>query len=329
MQELLKGTSAYQLLKKEGERGEFSHAYLLVFEDGKFLRSALKTFAKVLLCCDEPQSHAENRRAELIEKESFCDCLFYPEEGKKLVVDDAERILEESALAPVEGDKKLFVLGDFAEANVQTQNKLLKLLEEPPKGVSFLLGATSTFPVLQTVISRTKKLEVQPFSIEDVLGFLTRTYGQNYDENALSVCAAASNGSVGTACKLLEGESYKTLMGTATLLVKAPLHRLPALVKQTAETGYKKELLSLLRLLYRDALLYKQFGTRAPLLLPTAKTELGEIANSHETGALLYAQECISRAEKELKFNAVFPQCLELCLANIQAKNQELKRNEV
>lgn len=75
-------------------------------------------------------------------------------------MEDAERILEESALKPVEGNKKLFVAGDFAEATTQAQNKLLKLLEEPPEGVYFLLGATVSFSVLPTILSRTEKLEI-------------------------------------------------------------------------------------------------------------------------------------------------------------------------
>ena len=79
-----------------------------------------------------------------------------------LYAEDAENIREETLLSPIEGERKLFVLGDFAEANTQTQNKLLKLLEEPPQGVIFLLGATTVFPVLPTVLSRTKKLEILP-----------------------------------------------------------------------------------------------------------------------------------------------------------------------
>ena len=65
-----------------------------------------------------------------------------------------DEIKEESALNPVEGDKKLFVIGDFAELGVAQQNKLLKLLEEPPEKVYFLLGATTSYPILQTVLSR-------------------------------------------------------------------------------------------------------------------------------------------------------------------------------
>ncbi len=317
MQTLLKNTEAIRLLKKEGENS-FSHAYLLVFDDGKHLKTALKEFAKILFSCDEPTSPKESRIATLIDEESFSDCLFYPTEGKKLMVEDAENILEESTLAPVEGEKKLFVLSDFAEANAQTQNKLLKLLEEPPKGVTFLLGATSAYPILQTVLSRTKKLEIFPFDTRDVTECLHRIYGDKYDMETLALCAAASGGNVGDARNILEGGYYQTLSDGAFELILSPSYKLPSIVKEVGETSHKREFLTLLRLIFRDALLLKSNQKRARLLLPMQKKRTAEVAEKYSLGSLLYAQERLSEAEKQVKFNAIFSQCIELCMAQIQ-----------
>lgn len=159
MRQLIQSTHAYRLLKAERAENRLNHSYLLVFDDARNLRSALKEFAKLFFLTPEEaaaeageahrsfSSHARTERIDaLIDEESFADCIILPEDGKKFSVEDAEKIREESALKPVEGDKKLFVIGDFAEATVQAQNKLLKLLEEPPKDVHFLLGATVTFP---------------------------------------------------------------------------------------------------------------------------------------------------------------------------------------
>ncbi len=322
MQTLLTGTRGYQLLKKEKEGEGLSHAYLLVWEDENSLREGIKTFAKLFFDCDRPVTAQKTRLAELIDEESFCDCVFFPERGKKLMVEDAEKILEESNLAPVEGDRKLFVLTDFAEANAQTQNKLLKLLEEPPKGVYFLLGASSAFPVLQTVLSRTKRIEILPFTEEEITDFLARKYGNLYDRNTLISCAATAAGSVGEACKILEGGYYASLVDGAFKLLCSPLHLLPATVKQVGETPHKKGLLYLLRLLCRDGLLIK-LGKRDEVTLSTELTRLEGLADGFSKGALLYAQEAVSEAEKQVKFNAIFSQCVQTCVANILAKNKE------
>ena len=264
----------------------------------------------------------KERREKLIDEDAFSDCLCFPSEGKKLTVEDAEKIREESLLSPIEGDRKVFVLSDFAEANTQTQNKLLKLLEEPPKGVVFLLGSTSSFSVLPTVLSRTKKLEILPFSIEEVTACLARIYKNEHTMDALKLCAAASGGVVGEAQNMLEGGYYKTLLEGAFSLVTSEDHRLPQLIKTLGETKHKKELLALLRLIFRDALLMKMNAQpyRKALLLQSEKLKVQEVAMKYSRSALLYAQEALSKAELEVQFNAVFPQCIEICLAKIRSK---------
>lgn len=325
MQTLIRQTHAYNLVKTEKEEGSFSHAYLLCFSDAKNLRSALKEFAKILLDCDTSATISQKRRAELIDQENFSDCLFFPAKDKKLVVDDAETILEESLLSPVEGDTKVFVIADFADANVQTQNKLLKVLEEPPKGVVFLLGATSAFPVLQTVLSRTKHLDIPPFSTKQVEDCLLRLYGAKYDRSTLSVCAACADGIVGQAENMLAGERYKMLLEQAFALTRTPSFKLPPLVKEISETDCKREFLSLLRLIFRDVLLLKTQGKNAGkyLLLHTEKTRLQELADIYEIPALLYAQDELSEAERQITFNATFAQCIELLITNIRIKNKK------
>lgn len=319
MQTLLRNTQAYKLLQTEARKASLSHAYLLLLNDGRNLREALKTFAKLLLT-DGVGENAE-RIERLIDKESFADCVFLPEPDKKLSVDDAERIREESAFSPVEGEKKLFVIGDFAQANAQTQNKLLKLLEEPPKGVIFLLGATTVFPILSTVLSRTKKLEIQPFDVKDVQACLARIYGDTYDRSTLELCAATSGGILGEAQNILEGGYYKTLSENAFALALCPESRLPAVVKQIGESKRQKELLALLRLIFRDALLLKtQPRATKSLLLQSEKANVLAVSKQYGATALLSAQEALSDAEKQIAFNAVFPQCIELCMAKLRAK---------
>lgn len=320
MQNLLKTTQAYRLLKTEGKEQGFSHAYLLLLNDTRNLKFALKTFAKLFFDCDEPNSPTKQRISDLIDKENFADCLFFPQSEKKLSVEDAEAIQEESTLNPVETDKKLFVLGDFADANPQTQNKLLKLLEEPPKNIYFLLGASVSFPVLTTVLSRTKKLEIQPFSPEQITNVLINEY-KTVPEKELYGCAVAANGSVGEAQNMLDSGFYSELIQSAFALALTTKEKLPALVKQIGETKRQRELISFLRLIFRDALVLKTNVSEKPLLA-LEKENLIKVSRRFDEATLLYAQEAFSKAEKQLKFNAVFAQCIELCMANILENNK-------
>lgn len=317
MDRLLKETRAYSLIKSESENNTLSHAYLLLFNDGRNLKTALKLFTICLFGFEK-----EERERKLVEEENFADCLFFPTDGKKLTVEDAEKIKEECLLSPIEGDKKIFILSDFSEANTQTQNKLLKLLEEPPKNVIFLLGATSAFSILPTVLSRTKKLEILPFDTKKVTECLFRIYQNKYDKDTLALCAATSGGIVGEAQNILEGGFYKTLSESAFSLCLCESAHLPVIVKNVGETKYKKELLSLIRLIFRDALLVKtgEKNLAGAILLKSETERIKKVAAAYSLDALLYAQSAISKAELEVQFNAVFPQCIEICMATIRAK---------
>lgn len=322
MQTLLEKTKAYQILKTECEEQSCSHAYLLLFEDSRNLRFVLKSFAKVIFNCDKPIDSEAARKAKLIDEENFTDCLFYPSAEKKLSVDDAESIKEESLLSPVEENKKVFIISDFAEANTQTQNKLLKVLEEPPEGVIFLLGATSVFPVLSTVLSRTKKLEILSFDVQETVACLRRIYGDQFDKETLSLCAAAAGGNVGEAQSILEGGFYTLLTEQAFALALTSSDKLPYHVKAVAESKYKKQLVSLLRLIYRDALLLKSNPSQKNNLYLKSDSRIQEVANQYTLSALLYAQEALTDTEKQITFNTVFSQCIELCISNIRMKNK-------
>ena len=330
MQTLLKQTRAYGLIKTEETRGGLSHAYLLIFDDARNLRSALKTFIKPFFHCSEEKTAEEARRSGLIENETFSDCLFFPENGKKFMVEDAEQIAEESALKPVEGEKKAFVISDFDSATPAAQNKLLKLLEEPPEGVVFLLGARTAYPVLSTVRSRVKTIEIPPFETAEIESCLARNYGGRYDMNDYELCAAASCGSLGTAQDMLDSGAYKELIEEAFSLCLSTPATLPGIVKKVGDTKRKKELLSLLRIVFRDALLLKtaSLGKGNDQLLVqkiSLKSEirrLQTLAKTYSLPALVFAQQAITKAEKEITFNAYFPQCVELLMASVQAKGK-------
>ena len=321
MLSLLKSTNAYNLLKKEARENTLSHAYLLTFDDEKNLPFALKAFAKVLLGAEENDwgefdDPSQKRISDLVDANSFSDCLFFPKENARFGVEDAEKIVEETLVRPLEGERKVFLIHNFDDALAPAQNKLLKVLEEPPEGVYFLLGAKVSYSVLTTVLSRTEKLEILPFSTEEVYSCLLRTQ-ENASQTDLALCAAVSSGSVGKAQFFLEGGFYKALAQSAFDVCLSSPATLAQNVRKATDTKYKTELLSLFRFIFRDALAYKT-GNGKHLILKPEKEKIAKIAEKYSVQALLKAQEEFSKAEKNMKFNVNFPQCIEICFALIQ-----------
>lgn len=293
MRTLLQNTLAYQIVKGKVESGKRGHAYLLLFEDEVYLREALRFFATALY-------RGDSRKTSLIERESFTDVLFLPEIGKKPTVDDASKILEESIVRPIEGDLKLFVIDQFHLANAATQNKLLKVLEEPPEGVCFLLGATSTYPILPTILSRVERLDIPRFSESEIEGFLSRKVGGD-----VKAAAAVSDGIPSRGEQVLEGGEFASLLSLAKRALSVEEGQIPTLAREIDAFGKKQEFLSVFKLVLRDNLM-RELGEKSILQ--------GTLVSDHNKMSLVSSIDLVSKTEEEVKFNANYRQAVEILL---------------
>ncbi len=286
MKTLLRSTTAYALYSAQAARGEVPHTALILFPDPVYLRALLKECAKAFFRAEEG-----SRTAVLIDKECYSDCRILPAAGEKLTADGASEIVEESMLRPVEGDKKLFVLDTFESAAALVQNKLLKVLEEPPAGVFFLLGATAEHAVLPTVLSRAEKLSVPPFSEERIEEALRRGHAQ---EKGIREAAVASGGIYSVAETLLAG-------GDDFRLAEDFLRGkdLEILCRKLGERKEKKSFFAAVRLMLRDLLFQ---AVHASVFV--AGRVPGDLAAAYPAGVCLAALEFTADAERDLLFNA-------------------------
>lgn len=285
MKKLLLGTTAYRSLVNDVTSGRPSHAYLLDFADAKNARFALKVFALGFFGFDEDS--AEGRR---LVRENHPDCIFYPEDGKKLTVEGVSALIADTALRPLELDKKLYVIAGFNDASALIQNKLLKVLEEPPAGVHFLLGTTSLAPVLDTVLSRVKKLEIPPFTESEIFEALERRGTSPLNARAARSCG----GSFGAAENMVSGGWYTEVYSAAEEIFSArKVSEVGLIAAKYGDVKYKNELLCELQLLYFNALAE---SVRAG----------GESGCGLDAHTLIYALESITKAGADVRFNAYF-----------------------
>ena len=314
MRKLLQETTAYRLLKNEAAQNRLSHTYLLLFDDEKNLRFALTELAKLFF----DGSQTTDKR---IENGNHPDCLFFPEQGKTLDRDGTAKIIDESSLSPLEGGRKLFVLDNMHKSSPVVQNKLLKVLEEPPEGVHFLLGATTEFPLLATVKSRAKKLEIPLFPPERVAACLSRIYPDR-PASELEKYAYASGGSVGKAQNLLSSGRYADLAEKAYACISATGGGIVTATRALASVTEKSEFLTLLSEMYRDMLFYKT-GQGKFAMMKSERTRLKKAAEGYGAASLVFALDVVAEAEKEITFNANLAQCVEVALFKIEKEKEK------
>ena len=289
---LLKNTNAYKIFMGDKKRGTLSHAYLIVCEDKLFLENYLKIFAKALICNeDEPCGNC--RPCSLIDKKSFTDVIFYPK-GKKLVVSDVDELIEKSYYKPLEGDKKVFVLSDVSEMTIQAQNKLLKTLEEPPQNTFLLLGATKVYSLLPTVLSRCKKLEIKPFSDDELYAYLKQ---EMEDDARLKSAVRLSVGKLGEAINRYEtGEGYEAeelaILALTTLNSSSQIAKFSSKINKDNLKDFISSLASLVNLA-----LSVSCGSKVE------NEKVKSVADSVSVGALIHISDKIRIAEKAVYFN--------------------------
>lgn len=279
MQILIENTTAYKIFRSDRAGGRLSHAYMLHFADSVCLRDALKMFAAEFF-------GGTPEVLPRVKNGTYPDFMLYPEEGKKITADGVNEIIADSALRPVEGAKKLYVIDGFDGASALVQNKLLKTLEEPPEGIYFLLGAVSLAPVLETVLSRVKLLEIPPFAASEILDALNRKSSDPLNRAAAESC----NGVFGDALNMVGGGWFAEVReGAEKICFATEADKISALAKQYGDTKYKTELLSEMRNIYFSAL--------------KGEGKLNTVLQKH---TLIYALEQLTRANADVKYNAYF-----------------------
>ena len=301
---LIKETSAYKTVLADKIADRLSHAYLVISADSKMLGEYLKIFAKLILRDDKDISARTNT---LIDQGAHPDVLTFPKNGDAVLKEDVVAIIEETYYKPIESDRKIFLILNGESMNAPSQNKLLKTLEEPPRGVHIIIGATSEYPLLSTVKSRMKKLVIPPFSKEQLFNALK---GDCEDAERLINAIACGDGTVGNALSLYDDDYlFDTVELAEDVFINMKSSR-NILEYSTRIAGLKdgaQEFISVLGTLCRDYMLYLS-GEESAVFNKRALDRI-RTAEGFSLGAVVYISDRIFQAERKLAAN-VNPQAV-------------------
>ena len=284
-EELVKETTAYKIISTEKKKGALSHAYLVVCADTYALKTYLKELAKVI---EFQGDDGDERIAKLIDKNAYADCTFYPLTGERIMTADVDDLVSKTYIRPIENKTRLFVLCGAENATPAAQNKLLKTLEEPPKGVVILIGALRESGLLSTVLSRVKKIDVPPLSSDKIRSVLSE---RCKDKDRLENAIRSANGSAGAALALYEnGEADK----------------LDSLVKDIfAEMKSSKDVIKFVKRAGKEDIKELISALKAETTIRLENAVYGkEDKDGFTVGALVAISETLTDKEKAVAFSA-------------------------
>lgn len=148
----------------------FHQAYIFEGPEGLNILESAKLFATALTC--ERRSTApcgECDACKLSYAGTNPDIVFIDSGDKKSIgVDAIRNIQKDIYVRPFKSENKVYIITDGTLLTAEAQNAMLKILEEPPEYVVFIIIATTASALLQTISSRAVKLRFMPLS-EDAM----------------------------------------------------------------------------------------------------------------------------------------------------------------
>ena len=200
--------AAVSTLKNAVTSGRLHHAYLFSGIRGVGKTTVARLFARALNCvtgptaspcgvCDPCLEIAAGLSMDVIEIDA----------ASNRGVDDVEPLREAARYAPSRDRYKVFILDEVHMLSNAAFNSLLKILEEPPPRIVWILATTEYRKVPTTVVSRCQHFEFRRVPRAEIIGCLQGIAGRekvHVDARGLEVIAAAAAGSVRDAVSLLD-----------------------------------------------------------------------------------------------------------------------------
>lgn len=188
---------------------KFPHAILLEGEKGLGKRTLAKIIAQAAVCenLEEDLACETCASCQKVEKEIHPDVIYPEKTGvmQSYSITTVRKIRVDAYVAPNESSRKVYIFTDADTMGIPAQNALLKVLEEPPQNVIFILTCQSSTNLLATLCSRMLRFAVSTVSQEELQEYFEKNYPKENLENLLST----SNGNIGLLLDLVESTECK------------------------------------------------------------------------------------------------------------------------
>ena len=185
------------------------NAYLFTGIRGIGKTTIARIVAKSLNCLNGIEKLCEKNlciNCEGISKSTHMDVLEL-NGADKTSIDDIRDLIEFSRYGPTSSKYKIFIIDEVHQISSSAFNALLKILEEPPNYLKFILATTEIKKVPVTIISRCQRFDLSRVKSEDLFQFIKKVKNKengNVSDDALKLIVKISEGSVRDALSLLD-----------------------------------------------------------------------------------------------------------------------------
>lgn len=198
-----------ETVKSFVESGRFPHAFIIEGEQGSGRHTLARILAAAAVCESGNAPCGSCRVCDLCLRDGHSDVLTYQPEGATFKIDTVREIRDNAYIMPIEAKRKVNILLDCDKMNEPAQNAFLKVLEEPPEFMVFILICQNAQSLLTTVRSRCVTLTVQNPDTEEAINYIALKTGSA--EQDIKEALENSHGNIGKALDILSGTAAEAV----------------------------------------------------------------------------------------------------------------------
>ena len=197
-----------QTLKTQLVSGKMSHAYLFTGSRGTGKTSCAKILAKAVNCLNPDNGNPCNccEACRAIDSGSCMDVLEI-DAASNNGVDNVRDLRDDAIYSPSQVKMRVYIIDEVHMLSISAFNALLKIIEEPPEHLLFILATTELHKVPATILSRCQRFSFRRISQEDIAARLQYVaYQENIDldDGAARVIARLADGGMRDGLSLLD-----------------------------------------------------------------------------------------------------------------------------
>ena len=197
-----------QTLKTQLQTGRMSHAYLFTGSRGTGKTSCAKILAKAVNCLHPDNGNPCNvcEACRSIDDGSCMDVLEI-DAASNNGVDNVRMLRDDAIYTPSQVKMRVYIIDEVHMLSISAFNALLKIIEEPPEHLLFILATTELHKVPATILSRCQRFSFRRISQEDIAARLQYVaYQENIDldDGAARVLARLADGGMRDGLSLLD-----------------------------------------------------------------------------------------------------------------------------